>query len=127
MVIFLKVIFDTVNEVSALKKAQLIENLKLQSFEIPIKFISETGIFIIRKNEHFVNQIFVSGYLLNDEVENFAFLGTVYHIQDKFIQIKMIRPNPDFEINSLVLKSVIIRSVLPIASFPELLNNGETT
>lgn len=107
--ILLKIIFD----LHLLKNAQ-------SNHESPIKFLEKEGILVIKKNEHFVNTIIVGCYYLNDEVERLAYVGVVHHIQDRVIQIRIIRcflhakdgKSPLLNINHLIIRPVVPYSAL---------------
>ena len=114
MLILLKVIYDLSQE-SAL----------LSLFETPIKYVENEGIFVIRKNENFINTIIVGCYVEQDEIERLAYLGSVYLVQDRVIQIKI---RHDFRILDAIpqaksaLEKIIVKSVVPIAALPQLIN-----
>lgn len=109
LLILLKIIFD----LHLQKDAQ-------PNYESPIRFLEKDGIFVIRKNEHFVNQIIVGCYYTTDEVERLAYIGVVDHIQEKVIQIRTIRsflpddngPTPSININHLIIRPVVPYSAL---------------
>lgn len=107
--ILLKIIFDL----------HLQENAQ-PSHESPIRFLEKEGILVIRKNEHFVNQIIVGCYYLTDEVERLAYVGVVDHIQERVIQIRIIRSflltengtYPSINVNHLIIRPVVPYSAL---------------
>jgi hypothetical protein len=109
VLILLKVIFD----LHVQKNAQ-------PNYESPIRFLDKDGILVIRKNEHFVNQIIVGCYYITDEVERLAYVGVVHHVQEKVIQIRIIRSflptengiTPPININHLIIRPVVPYSAL---------------
>lgn len=109
--IMLKVIYDVANEVKP-----------TPPFESPIKYIQEDQIFVIRRNENFLNQIVVGCYLQRDDVERLAYIGVVHIVQDKVIQIK-IRVDMKMlkEIPSSIdeLKSIVVRPVVPVTALQQ--------
>lgn len=110
--ILLKVIFD----LHLQKNAQ-------PNHESPIRFLDKEGILVIRKNEHFVNQIIVGCYYTTDEVERLAYVGVVDHIQEHVIQIRVIRsflPSEDGTATSININHLIIRPVLPYSALERL-------
>jgi hypothetical protein len=84
--------------------------------ESPIKYLDREEILIIRKNESFLNNILVGCYMAEDGVEQLVLIGVVHHVQEKLIQIKVIRKltgeTPMLDIKSQ-LKNIIIRPVIP--------------
>lgn len=112
VLILLKVIFDFHLQ----KNAQ-------PNHESPIRFLDKEGILVIRKNEHFVNQIIVGCYYLTDEVERLAYVGVVDHIQEHVIQIRIIRsflPAENGTITSININHLIIRPVVPYSALEHL-------
>lgn len=96
---------------------------KPPGYAIPIKSDAPTGILVIKKNENFTNNIFVGCYLIQDEIERLAYIGVVHHVQDKLIQIRLVKDAGVFKkspYETESLKLFIIRPVLPISAFPEL-------
>lgn len=102
--------------------------VRQSAFEIPFKYVSTEGIFLIRKNEIFMHNIIVGCYTRQDEIDRLAYLGVVQLIQDRMIQIRIIR---DFELfNEIVdsadfLKRIMIRSVIPFNELTSYIQNGE--
>ena len=104
--ILLKVIFD----LSRVSKPQ-------QPFETPIRFISDDQIFIIKRNDNFINSILVGCYIQQGDMEQLAFLGAVNHVQDKVIQIKVLRDYNKIQltnIGTMQLDNIVIRAVVPM-------------
>ena len=58
-------------------------------FETPIRYLDGEAIFVIRRNDNFLNSIIVGCYLRQDEVDKLAYLAVVHIVQDKVIQIKI--------------------------------------
>lgn len=85
------------------------------AFEHPIKYIPEERIFVIRRNEHFLNNIVVGCYSNLDDVDRLAYVAVVHLMQDKVIQIKMHNdlgvlksiPSTAKELQSLVIRPVV--------------------
>ena len=77
VIILLKFIYDLSSE-----------SASLSLFETPIKYVENGKVFVIRRNENFVNTIIVGCYVEQDEIERLAYLGGVYLVQDEMIQIK---------------------------------------
>ena len=92
-------------------------------FELPIKLIEKEGIFVIRRNENFINNIILGCYAQIDEVDRLAYLAVVHLIQDKIIQVKIIA---NFSILEKIpstheeLKNLIIRPVVPFTAISQL-------
>ncbi|MFL6629221.1 MAG: hypothetical protein ACJ8G1_22455 [Vitreoscilla sp.] len=78
MLVLLKVIFDLHHE----KRAA-------PAFEVPIKYLPDKQIFVIRRNENFLNNIVVGCYSQQDEVDTLICIGVVHIVQEKAIQIKL--------------------------------------
>lgn len=108
VIILLKLLFDLAAE----KKVPL-------PYEIPIKYLSYDQILLIRRNEHFENQIVVGCYSNVDDVERLLSLGAVHHVQDQFIQIKLLPTTspdekgvgPDIDI-----KTILVRPGVPLSA-----------
>jgi hypothetical protein len=112
ILILLKVIFD----LHLQKNAQ-------PNHESPIRFLEKDGILVIRKNDHFVNQIIVGCYYTTDEIERLAYVGVVDHIQEKVIQIRIIQsflPTENGATNSININHLIIRPVVPYSALERL-------
>jgi len=112
--ILLKVIFDLANGVGG------------QSFsENPIRFVSEERVFVIRRNDNFLNNIIVGCYVHENEIDRLAYLGVVHLVQDKVIQIKieidmgLLDKVPE---SSIELKSIFVRAVVPVTALAQLKN-----
>lgn len=92
-------------------------------FEIPIKYIEKEGVFVIRRNENFVNNIILGCYAQIDEIDRLAYLAVVHIIQDKIVQVKI---RADFGVLDKIpstqeeLKNIAIRSVVPISALEQL-------
>lgn len=91
-------------------------------FETPIKFIEEEGVFIIRRNDNFLNNILVGCYATRDEVDRLAYVGFVHLIQERMIQIKI---RADYGVLQNIpkttedLKNIVIRPVIPISALSQ--------
>jgi len=92
-------------------------------YENPIKYIEEESVFIIKRNENFLNTILVGCYMTKDEVDRLAYIGFVHLVQDKVIQIKIrhdygILPTVPCTVEDL--KNIVIRPVIPISAFSQI-------
>ena len=99
------------------------------NYESPIRFLDKDGILVIRKNDHFVNQIIVGCYYTTDEVERLAYVGVVHHIQEKVIQIRIIRsflPDDNGTTPSININHLIIRPVVPYSALDRLGTQEQT-
>lgn len=118
IVILLKIIYDLTNE----KKPA-------SPFEHPIKFISDEKLFIIRRNENFLNNIIVGCYSHQDDVDRLAYIAVVHLVQDKVIQIKihsdlgLLNSIPS---TSAELQTLIIRPVVPVTALQQYTNQENT-
>ena len=120
ILILLKVVYDLVVENISISDRQKENNL----IETPIRFVADNpkgDIFLVRKNKNFTNNMVVSGYLKNNELDNLLFMGYVYVIQDKFTQIKIVRwfDEPDIfddekNIRLGIISSIEIRATIPL-------------
>lgn len=100
-------------------------SIPAQPVEHPIKYVQDQGVFIIRRNENFLNTIIVGCYVQNDDIERLAYLGTVHLVQDKVIQIKVQRDYGIFTeppLSSEQLKSIAVRSVVPVEALEQFQN-----
>lgn len=117
LIVLLKTIYDLSNKV-----------VPLNFYENPIKYIEEEGVFIIRRNDNFLNNILVGCYATRDEVDRLAYIGFVHLVQDKLIQIKI---QNDYGVLQNIprstedLKNIIIRPVIPISAFSQINAQGE--
>ena len=112
--ILLKVIYD-----------QFLEVVPSSPFEIPIKYIPKEKILVIRRNENFLNSIIVGCYQQKDEIDRLVYLGQVYLVQDKVIQIKLMHDMgvlEEFPKSIEELKNLKVRPVLPVTVFEQLTN-----
>ena len=105
---------------------KIISDLSLEKkppppFEIPIKFIGGAdGIFVIRRNENFLNSIIVGCYSQRDGVDKLAYLAVVHLVQEKMIQIKIRTDLGVFngaDLSADDLKTIEIRPVVPVTAF----------
>jgi len=94
------------------------KNSELKFYEKPIGKLASEQVLVIRVNPLFNYHSLVGGYLVNDEIETIAFIGYVFHIQEKMSQIKIINVINSSGINFFdadVLSKIIIRPVIPFA------------
>lgn len=94
-------------------------------FEKPIKILEDKGIILIRKNKTFANNIVVGCYFTSDDVEKLAFSAHVYHTQDNFVQLKILKnycSDEERKILALngVASSLIVRPNIPYELFSDL-------
>lgn len=119
-ILFLTLLFLTTSSV-LIKIALDLSNEKVEArkvFEKPIKANAEQQIFVTRLNPLFTPNCIVGGYLVEDEVEAFAFAGYVYHTQENLIQIKLVLLLDDVTkeldlFEKKVMNKIIIRPVIP--------------
>lgn len=114
--ILLKVIYDLHNE-----------KRPAPPFETPIKYIGDQQIFVIRRNDNFLNNIVVGCYFQLDEVDTLACIGVVHIVQEKVIQIKVVgsfigQAAPPT--SSDALTRLVIRPVVPIDALNQLSSAG---
>lgn len=115
--VLLKVIFDL-----------SIENKIMPPFEIPIKSIEPDRLFIIRRNENFLNSIIVGCYSQLDDIDRLAYIAIVYLVQDKVIQIKIhadLGVLQKFPMTTDELKNIVIRPVIPVSALQNYAFQGE--
>lgn len=108
VIILLKLVFDLTAE----KKAP-------PPYEIPIRYLPNEQILLIRRNEYFGNQIVVGCYSNVDDVERLLSLGAVHHVQDQFIQIKLLPTTSPDETGvgpTTDLKTILVRPVVPLSA-----------
>lgn len=111
VLVLLKVIYDLSQE-----------SLPPPPFEVPIKYVAEEQVFVIRRNENFLNNIVVGCYAQQDEIDRLAYLGVVHLVQDRVIQIKI---RADFQVLKEIpkttdaLKSIIVRPVVPVTAIQQ--------
>lgn len=107
-----KLIYDLSNEVKP-----------PQAFENPTHSYPEEQVFIIKRNDNFINNIMVGCYYQSEEREELAYVGQVDSFQPKIIQIKIVF---DCEILDFIpdtpqtLKNIVIRPVIPVSIFNKL-------
>lgn len=112
--ILLKLIFDLAHDVDG------------QSFsENPISYVANERVFVIRRNDNFLNNIIVGCYVHQNQIDRLAYLGVVHLVQDKVIQIKIeidmgvLDKVPESPIE---LKSIFVRAVVPVTALAQLKN-----
>jgi hypothetical protein len=118
VLVLLKVIFDLTTE-----------KQPASPFEHPIKFISDERIFIIRRNENFLNNIIVGCYSHQDDVDRLAYIAVVHLVQDKVIQIKIhsdLGLLASIPSTSAELQTLIIRPVVPVTALQQYTNQENT-
>lgn len=98
-------------------------------FEKPLKILEDKGIILIRKNKTFANNIIVGCYFINDDVEKIAFSAHVYHTQDNFVQLKILKNYCSEDERQLlsvkgITSSIIVRPNIPYELFLELGENN---
>jgi hypothetical protein len=96
-------------------------------FEVPIKYLPDQQIFVIRRNDNFLNNIVVGCYFQQDEVDTLACVGVVHIVQEKVIQIKLQgnfigQYSPPTSSDSLA--RLVVRPVVPIDALNQLSNAG---
>jgi len=118
--ILLTVLLKTIYDLS-------IKTIPQNYYESPIKYIQDEGVFIIRRNENFINNILVGCYAIRDEVDRLAYVGFVDHVQERLIQIKI---RYDYGILQNIpntvedLKNIVIRPVVPISALSQITAQG---
>ncbi|WP_152662883.1 hypothetical protein [Halomonas sp. HG01] len=114
ILIFLTLIYDLHQEVDP-----------LPTYETPVRYVSDENVFVIRKNDNFVNNIVVGCYVNKDGIDRLAYLGVVHLVQDKVIQIKI---RYDFDVLEEIpssnedLKRIEVRPVVPVTALQGLMN-----
>ena len=117
LLIFLKLVFDATNTQN-----------HTNSYVNPFKFIPDKSIFIIKKNDLFLNNIIVGCYSIEDDIENLAFIGVVSLVQEKIIQIKIIKPLIKATDQATILKDLKKISIRPVIPYDAILTlNSATT
>jgi len=87
--------------------------------------VRDEEVFVIRRNENFINNIIVGCYILKDDIDRLAYLGVVHLVQDKVIQIKI---RYDFKVLGTIpesidaLKNISVRPVVPVTALQQLIN-----
>jgi hypothetical protein len=95
------------------------------AFEHAIKYIPEERIFVIRRNEHFLNNIVVGCYSSIDDVDRLAYVAVVHLMQEKVIQIKIhtdlgvLKEIPE---TAAALRYLVIRPVVPVTALQQYQN-----
>lgn len=114
VLVLLKVIYDLSSE-----------KRPASPFEHPIKFIPDEKLFIIRRNDNFLNNIIVGCYLHQDDVDRLAYIAVVHLVQDKVIQIKIHSDCGllgSIPCTSAELQTLIIRPVVPVTALQQYTN-----
>jgi len=112
VLVLLKVIFDLHHE----KRAA-------PAFEVPIKYLADKQIFVIRRNENFLNNIVVGCYSQRDEVDTLICIGVVHIVQENAIQIKLrsgFLENESPPVSQDDLSRLQLRPVVPIEALNSL-------
>lgn len=115
LLILMKVIYDL-----------SIEKRPPAPFEAPIKFLPDSQIFVIRRNDNFLNSIVVGCYLQQEDVDTLVCVGVVHIVQEKVIQIKVHGPirHLDPSVPREALSRIVIRPVVPIDALNQFTNTG---
>lgn len=98
-------------------------------FEHPIKFLGDERLFVIRRNDNFLNSIVVGCYIQNEDIDRLAFVGVVHLVQDRVIQIKVVRDFGVVAIESIsqeLLKNFEIRPVVPVTALESYVSQEKT-
>ncbi|KVG81610.1 hypothetical protein WJ36_02845 [Burkholderia ubonensis] len=96
-----------------------IEKKPAPPFEKPIRYLDDSKIFVIRRNENFLNSIIVGCYLQRDGVDMLAYLAVVHLVQEKVIQIKIhsdLGLLPSGNLLPEDLNAIEIRPVVPVTA-----------
>lgn len=56
----------------------------------PFKIEIDGKILLVKRNNLFINQSVVGCYLIDNEIESLMYIAQVNHIQEKFMQVKII-------------------------------------
>ena len=92
-------------------------------FEVPIRYLPDQQVFVIRRNDNFLNSIVVGCYIRNDEVDTLACIGVVHNVQEKVIQIRLHGRFIGRAVAPASPKSLarlVIRPVIPIDALNQL-------
>lgn len=92
-------------------------------YEHPIRYVVEEQVFVIRRNENFLNNIVVGCYSQTNEIDRLAYLGVVHLVQDKVIQIKIQTDYsvlPEIPSTQEELRNIVIRPVVPVTALQQL-------
>jgi hypothetical protein len=116
ILILLKVIFDLSNEKNP-----------APPFENPIMYAKDEQVFVIKRNDNFLNSILVGCYYQKNEneLDRLAYLAAVHIVQDKVIQIKIL---VDLEVIETIptsfdeLKTIFVRPVIPVTALKHYYN-----
>lgn len=112
ILILLKIIYDQFNE-----------TIPLPPFEHPIRYVPEEKVFVIRRNDNFLNSIIVGCYAKKDEIDRLAYLGVVHLVQEKVVQIKLradLGVYKEIPTTQEELSNLLIRPVVPIEAIDQL-------
>lgn len=95
----------------------------MRVYEKPINSKPNDEIYVIRVNPLFNHNSLVGGYHVVNDIETISFLGYVFHVQEKLIQIKLIKTlNVNFDpFNETVVSNIIIRPVIPFETIKNML------
>ncbi len=114
IIILLKLVYDLSQEAAP-----------LLPFETPIRYVPEEDVFVIRRNDNFLNNIVVGCYVHKDDIDRLAYLGVVHLVQDKVIQIKVradLNVLETIPLSTDDLKRIVVRPVVPITALQQLSN-----
>lgn len=87
--------------------------------EVPIS-VHDGNLLIIKRNPYLANLIVVAGYRSAGEYERLAFIGTVEHIQERAVQVR-VGPTYDGFVPSEHFRDIVVRPVVPREFMLELL------
>lgn len=122
LILLLLLSFSTISILSKVLYDLSRETKPQPQLELPIKYDDADNIFVIKRNENFLNSILVGCYIMKDDVEVLAFLGAVNHVQDKVIQIKILRDYGKLDkipTTKEQLSNIAIRAVVPFAALDQ--------
>ncbi|MBN4832455.1 hypothetical protein [Enterobacter hormaechei] len=93
--------------------------------EVPFSSLPDKNIFIIRKNDLFSHNSVVGCFWEEkDGIETLAFVGVVHHVQEKLIQIRVIKnlidPLQHEVFTTIGMSKIIIRPVIPFDIIQEI-------
>lgn len=92
--------------------------------EVPIS-VHDENLLMIRRNPYLANLIVVAGYQSAGEYERLAFVGTVEHIQDRAVQVR-VGPTYNGFVPAAHYRDVVVRPVVPREFMMELIQASST-
>jgi hypothetical protein len=85
--------------------------------EKPIKILSNGQLILIRKNDLFINNAIVGCYCVEDDFESLIYIAVVSHVQDNFLQVKVIADFRDDRAKQMLttrgVDCMVIRPTIP--------------